>query len=286
MGFKTTVEIDGKQHEVEIDGVIPEAKVNELYMPKDAFQAEMKRRVDSAIEGEREKLLEGRFTLDDLEGNEELRGQVITKLDLKPGAGGKSEEEFAAAIRKAREEATRDLTVREIDPRKKELEKAGHRITALTQKALRAEIVRAAAALGVKPSLLKPPTPDAQPPIVAMLENAFGYDGEAETWFVREGDSFKVAPNATKDRLYMNVEEFLTSWTEDKGNAEFIDAQRQPGPGLGGDKTPGTQSGRDVYLSPEEAADHTKFQEAKERATKQGGVVKTTGYDKIPGVTI
>jgi len=283
------------EREVEVPGVMLESQVNELFMPKTAFNAELDRRVKSITEGSykpedlekappeaRAKYVERLAAVDPdvvhlqtLTANPEAKARVLDRLGVKPGAGAPTPEQVAAEAQRIRAQVLGEVKAAEIEPRDKKLAKASARITVLTRGMLRSQILSAAASAGVKKPLLGALNSDTPAPIVSMLEPAFGYDDEKESWFVREGNGFKMAPTPTADRLHMNVDEFVRLWASDKGNSDFIDPQGQAGPGLGGQQPVGVGSGKDIWLTPEEAADHATYEAAAAQAAKQGGVVKT-----------
>lgn len=134
------------------------------------------------------------------------------------------------------------------------------------------DVVLAASRVGVKKALLQPVAAGHEPPIVAMVKGAFGYDAERAAFFLRDGDGFALSSNPTKEKLHADVDEFFDRWAKDKVNQDLLDQQRQSGAGFGNDRS----AGGVITLSRADARDAAKYQQAHEQAKKTGATVQIT----------
>jgi hypothetical protein len=253
--MKTTVQVEGKSVEVEIPGVISEADVAARYMPKDVFEAELARRGTSIAE--KAGYINPK-TLDDA-GKQKL----AESLGLKPAAGNDGD------VGKQLERAQKEWAARELTPVVEREQAAKTEIETLRRDRLTDGLVAAAARAGVKAVLLNPPAPGAKPPIVAMLEQSFGFDEKTRNWYAKgTGEQpFLFAAQPTGAQPYKTVDEFLGDWARVPGNKEFIGITTQQGPGLQGG---GSGGGAGVVISRADYKNPTKYRIAKEAAAKAG----------------
>lgn len=152
--------------------------------------------------------------------DEDFRSQAVDALGIKPG-GKPSGEEMQAAFKQWEQQ--------HVAPLKTRLETAEGRVERLTRKDLHGQIVQHAAALGVKAAFLKPPVPGAPPPVVHILESAFGHDPQTDGWYVKAGDGFAYSTNPTQDRPYKGVDEFLREWAQTDEAKELLEPRSRNG---------------------------------------------------------
>lgn len=253
--MKLSAMLDGKSVEVEVpDGAfIPQAEVTQKYVAKPVHDHEMAQlRTQLKDVKKPEQLLE----------DEEFRATAIEKWGLKPGKGGRTSSEDLEAARK-------DWDAKVLKPVAEENAALKTKSQRLLRRQLEAELIAAAGAAGVKPQFLKPPTKGARAPIVSLLEGAFGFDEQTDSWYAKDGDRFAVAAKPVDGAIYKGPAEFVAEWAGDKANADFVVDQRQRGAGFGGTGG-GGGSGRPHVLSREDARDPMKYRAAKAAAEKAG----------------
>lgn len=284
MKRKFKITIDGAEREIEIDvpvaelvrelpaeerktqlGMLTREEIAQTHLPRETFEAEMTRRVNSATQGY--------VKLDDLPKDEKLRQKIFDLLGVKISADGKPQltADQVAQLQK-------DWREKELAPAVQRAEKAESRIKGLLNQGLSSAIVQAAAAAGVHEHMLKPPAEGQLAPIVAMLAPMFKYSDEHDAHFVGAKDGFAFSADPQRSGSpYKGVTEFVTEWAASKDNSPFINAKTPGGPKLGG---PGGPKGGAVTI--EEPSDRPitlqEYQAASQEAGEGGRVVvKTAG---------
>ena len=234
MKHKVKVPPSAAEQEIEIEldlatlGLITKQELGEKYSPKDVFEAELGRRVAS--------ITKGRYTLEDLESNAELKQKVMDKLGVKLTPDGKPQltADQVASLQE-------DWRKRELTPVVGEKEKAVSRVQKLLDRILEGEILQAGVEAHLFDHLLKPVSQGGPVPIVSMLRPAFGFSDEHEAHFVKKGEGFEFSsdPKAT-GRPYMTPREFVLDWATKKENAPFVNTAKPGAPKLG---QPGIEGG-------------------------------------------
>lgn len=224
------------------------------YVPQTAFENEVNRRVEAGVKTKTQELRTS--LLDD----EEFRTGALKKWNIDPNAKPGEKPDL--------ERMQSEWRDRELKPVKTELEKREQRIQSLLSGKRDSQIVRSAAAHGVKKRYLNPTAEGADPLVVAMFAHMFGYDEQTDDWYVKNGDSgFAFGKNPTTGKPYRTVDEAIEDWASKPENKEFLDDNRQGGPGFG---EPGG-SGGVVRMTREQALNNPKaYHDAREKAAKEG----------------
>jgi len=264
--FKTTVTVEGNQHEVEVtppNGYYDQEEVAESFVPKDSVESTIRQRVERAKRDARSSLLD----------DEDFVQEVASKHGLQKSDG--EPPDLDERLKAARQEWERQ----NLKPLEQRLEEKEKRERDLLRSKLQSDIL-AAASGKVEDPLLKS-GPGGTPRIVGLLGGDFAWDPDHGHFAVVEGfddegnPRFKYSGNPKESGSpHMSVQEFVDQWVEDKENAHFVKRTRQSGPNLG---EPGGGTGKNVVLTPEQASDHTTYAKAQEQAEKQGGHVVVQG---------
>ena len=235
------------------------------FMPTAKFQEELNRRgISIATKAGYKKPEE--LTREEIMAVAAAKG---VKLPAEPGAvaPGDAAAAIEAAVNKNRKTwETAELTP--LQTKLKEQEEENDRLMAQT---LYSQIISAAAAVGVEDALLKPPTKNAQAPIVSMLADAFALDVDTKQFLVLsdDGEGFAFSDKPTEDHPYKDVAEFVKAWAEDKANAKFI-RPGQRGPNLQGVVAGGRAGVGPVHLSKADSRNARTVQAAVVEATRRG----------------
>ncbi len=224
MPDKIKVEIEGKEHEVELPGgYISEDSLGDKYVKKDFFEQEVQRRVKSAKENAK----------NELKSDNEFFAAFAKERGIPLSEDGKYKPPSKPDIDidKIKSEVEQNLRDTEIAPREQKLNK-------LLQSKLHGEIIQAASAVGIKKSLIESFNDGAAPPIVNMVKEYFGYDEENDYWAIRDGEKFRYSNNPNNSRPYMGAKEFLEVLKKNDSWKDFFEDTRQRGSNF-----QGTQSG-------------------------------------------
>ncbi len=253
------------------EGYVTPEQLAEDYTPKAIFQTELGQRATSIIKNE------GYVKPDSLLDNEDFRAKALDKWQVKVAP-----DEAAAAQERADaiETARATWEAQKLTPATQKLDKASARITGLLLRDLHNQITNAADEVGVLESLRKSPVKGQPAPIVHMMAEYFGYHDESDAWAVKKQNEdgtagFTYATKPETNQPYQGVMEFMTVWSENESNKQFLVDPRQRGPGL----QPGggaERRGGVVQLSYEDSQDAIKYRAAKEKADKMGGEVEIT----------
>jgi hypothetical protein len=253
---------DGKTVEVEVNGVVAEADLSTKYVPKEAVQTIVQDRLT--------QFAQGHVKLDDISTKPELKERVLSLLGIKSQSGDGSD------VGKQLEGAKKQWTETELKPVIEREQAAKTEIESLRRDRLTDSIVAAAARAGVKGTLLNPPFPGSKPPIVAMLEQGFGFEDKTRQWYAKGAAAdqpFAFSAKPTGSQPYKAVEEAVLDWARKPENKEFIGVTTQSGPGLGGGSV---NTGGVGFISTADARDPRKYRIAKEAAQKAGVELQLT----------
>lgn len=241
----TTIEVN---HEVEAEGVevyTPDQR-KQLFLPKKDFA----RRAESLKAKHRAELLQ----------DDEFKTEALDSWGVKPGGEnnqGDLTERLAAERQKWEQQ--------HLTPLQSELQKTTGRITNLLRGKLHADIVSAAAQVGIKDEFLKPVGPKKVPLIINMLEPFFAHDNESDSWLVAEGDGFAFASKPSAEKTYKDVFEFVGEWGAE--NQSFLkETPRQNGPNVSNPNSP--QTSQDLKTQIQEAETAGKFDLANQLKTQ------------------
>jgi len=234
------------------------------FMPSAKFQEELNRRgISIATKAGYKKPEE--LTPEEIKALAEQKG---VKLDAEAASPSDTAVAIETAVKKNRTQwETAELTP--LQQKLKEQEEENDRLLASQ---LYSQIIAVAAAAGVDDVLLKAPTKNMQPPIVSMLADAFSYDLDTKQFLVTsdDGEGFAFSDKPSEAHPYKDVEEFVTSWAEDKANAKFIKAG-QRGPNLQGTVAGGGRAGAGpVHLSRADSRNARMVQAAVAEAVRRG----------------
>lgn len=173
------VTIDGQTHDVDLDaitfaddetpqGFVSTAKVNEIT--------------------QREKAKAKRSAKAELMQDPDHKAAVLDEfgIELRDDGTVKGAPKDAKAL-----EA--QWTAKHVAPLQARLDEATKAVETTRAKALQSQILAAATEAGVKPALLKPAPGTDRPVIVDMVQGAFAYDPDSDSFGVRDGDTIKYA---------------------------------------------------------------------------------------------
>lgn len=205
-----TVTIDGKPVQVaKPEGVFTQDEVKAAYVPKTYFETEVARR------------LKGKVSKQDLIADEDFVAEVASAHGLsKAGDSQQNLDEFRTKL-------TAEFERTKLSPITAKAAKLEAEVAKLRGSTLQADILQAAAAAGLKKSLLSATV--GQPMAVGLFANQFGFDEETGNWYLRDGNGF--APSASGKTPYVTASEFVSRWANDPANRDFVEsAQGAPTP--------------------------------------------------------
>lgn len=211
---KVTVQHEGKDIEVELEGWVSEAAVAAEYIPK----AKHERVVHE------EKAKARRATLTGALADEDFKAKALSAWDIdltKNGSGEKLSDQQLAAARL-------DWDKKALVPLQEQLAAKDAGLSKLQQKVLQKSILAAARAFKVKPELVETLPGSAKPAIVSMLEGAFGLHDEDGEFYVKKsnGDGFEV--NAGQGAsVYAGIDDYFAQIAKDKQYVRFFDRPQQ-----------------------------------------------------------
>lgn len=237
--------------------------VKDTHVPKDRVSADIDRRVRSIIENQ------GLKKADELLADDAFVQRVAEQHGLvKKGSEANSASAEAAAqqIRDALARQRAEIEQREIKPRDEKLTLAEQREERRLSRQLDRDLNIALRDAGVKKALL--------PAVVGMLRDRFGYDDEADDFFVEDpktGDP--MISSGSGKNTYKDINEFVQEFVEQSENAEYLDRQTQGGPGVSGSRRPGGEAGT-VTLTAEQASDASVYNQALQKVGGDHSKVK------------
>jgi hypothetical protein len=244
--MKTTVQVEGKPVEVEIDAV-PTSEVSKSYMPKEVVEQIVKDRLA--------QFAKGHVKIDGLDEAGKLAlvkslGIEVMEVD-EDGAPAKGN------LGKQLEAAKNEWAQKELTPAVEEAKRYKAEVESLRQAKLTDAIIAAAAKAGVLPALLS----GQRPPIAALVgTDAFAFDEKTRSWYVKGENGFAISSSPTEGRPYKTADEFVAEWAKKPENKPFVGITTQGGANLGG----GSASAGDgrVVLTKDQASDGAVYAEA------------------------
>lgn len=217
-----TVEIDGEEHEVEVD------LEDEGLLTQDEFKARMSKEVKRRVEAAKREAREGRYTLDDLADDDELLGEFRTlhpelfATENGDGDGdepkGYTEEELERRLEKLRK--------KEVEPLQSDLESYKSEAERLRVEKLDREVVEAAGELGVRRGLI--------PLVKRFYRDQMDYSSDHSEWFRRDGDGFEPSVDDDFDADYVTVLEDLKQRKRSGDYADWFTSSTREGAGYSG----------------------------------------------------
>lgn len=230
MKRKVTVQHNGADLEIELEGYLPEAEVESAYTPK--------AKVESLIREEKAKAK--RSALAGALADEEFRTKALAQWGIDPNAkpgtgGGKLTDEQIAAMQK-------EIEAKKLNPLMEENATLKQSIASLHTKVLHKSILAAAQAAGVKPEYLTALPGGGAPAIISMAAPAFGYHDEHGEFYQknRAGDGYEISPSKEAGRMYATVDDYFGTLAKDKEYARFFEKTTQQ-VGSGKPRLDGTQ---------------------------------------------
>lgn len=267
--IKVKVEAAG-EHEIEVpEEFLHKDDINEKYAPKDTFQAELERRVES-ITKERKKPED--LIVDDVFVKsliDKRKDDVIKMLGLpKPGEG--------PDLTKVATEAEARVREAEVKPLAEQVKAGAEEISGLRGRDLDAQVHEAANTVGVVPDLVD---------LVKMyVRDRVGWDPKLKQWFVKkvdgsEGFEFSTDPKAG-GAPYKKVRELLQDMARDPARKAWFADRTQAGADFRGN---GDVRGMTVDIFNKlKPADKTKFMtEHPEEAARIMGEIQTAGESRL-----
>lgn len=231
---------DGTEHEVAVpQDVVFQAVDGHGMIREDKVGKDLDRRVRSIIEKQGLKTAEE--FLSDAEALKKAREGYVP---VGSGHDGDAQKQLVSALEKQRA----DIENREIKPREEKLTAAQQREETLLQRDLDRQLGIALRDAGVKKALL--------PAAVAMLRERMALNDEDGEFYVADASDNFVLSKTGGQNVYQTVAEGVGEWAADQANSDWIDAQAQGGPGVGGgrsrkgDGEPGT-----IQVTEEQARD-------------------------------
>lgn len=172
-----TVTINGEAHEVDLDAItFEEGEVPGGFVTTERLQSEVQRRVAGARRTARVDYLK-----DDTFFREAAAHRGIElREDGQPK--GASKDDKAALER---------FKAQYLTPLEEKLEGAQQSVERYRRRALEADILQAAAELGIKDTFMKPVSAGASAPIVTLLRDALAYDSESDSWALHENGQIR-----------------------------------------------------------------------------------------------
>jgi len=228
--FKTTVEVKGEKHEVEVtppEGYLDSEELTAGYVPKENVDSVVSARVRKEVA---DKVSRART---DFLGDDDFVQEVAKRHGLqKPGQEPKLDEQ----IKSAQERWERE----HLEPLRKQTEE----LTSANKRLLKSKLVsEVLGAIGgkVEDALLEQ-NASGVPRVMGLVEGDFAWDQEHGRFAVvrRRNDDGTVEFEQTGKRVsetgspYMGVQEYLeTKFLSDKRFAPFLKSTRQKGAGVG-----------------------------------------------------
>lgn len=229
MEVTRTVEINGEEHEVEV-----EVDPDEVGMlTKDEFKKRLSQEVAKVRKAERQKA-DGKYSLDELTSNEELLEELrernpelfATEDGDGDGTSGLTEEELERRLEKLRK--------KEVEPLKQELETYQTEAKRLRVEKLDREVVEAAGELGVRRGLI--------PLVKRFYRDQMDYSADHREWFKRDGDGFEPSVDDDFDGDYVTVLEDLKQRKASGDFDDWFESSTREGAGYGGSEGGGQPS--------------------------------------------
>lgn len=213
----------------EIDFALPDDflhkdDIKESYLPKDHFEGELKRRVDSVTKGmhKKEDLLKDEEFLKEVAQSN--RDKLIPLMGIDPKGN-------LPDLEKLTNEVTERVTKTHVDPLKVQVSQLGEENNALRLRSLSAQVYSA----GSRPDSRI--VPDLLELVEIHVRGKAGWDQERKEWFIKNaaGDGFELSSNPKKGgHPYKTVDEFISDLAREEGKKAWFEAPGQPGAGYSG----------------------------------------------------
>ena len=215
MARKITVQHEGKDIEVELEGWIPQADVDAGYVAKS--------KVDQIVREEKAKAK--RSTLAGALNDPQFKAQALSAWDidltkLGTGSGEKLSDQQLAA-------AKQEWEAKALRPLQEQLKARDDATGKLQRRILHKSILASARAHRVREDLLETLPGGNQPAIVTMLEPAFGLHEDDGEFYARKLDGDGFQPSTRQESLYATVDDYFAGIAKDTKYAKFFEPQRQ-----------------------------------------------------------
>lgn len=155
--------------------------------------------------------------------DEGFRKEVLAKAGVDPDKKGGSDKSVDEAS--IVERVQKELRDREVKPLQEKLTGMEQSVAKGRHKQLVSSLTAELIEAGVKKSVAAR--------IAEIEAGRFGYDEKTDSFAVKTAEGFEFSSNASQDAPYKGTKEFATGWAGDKLNADFVDRQKQGGPGMG-----------------------------------------------------
>lgn len=216
---KMTIELDGKTHELPVPkGFVHEDDIKDKYTPKDAFQEELTRRVQSVTKGlvkEEDLVKDPEFFKRYTEAKKE---DLMKALNIPPSKD-------PVDVTKIQTEVMERIRRDEVKPLETGLKTASEEIGQLRSRDLDAQVVQIGSVLRV--------VPDLQDLVKIFVRERSGWDAERKQWFIKKFDGtegFELSADPTKGGYpYMTVKEFLENDKRKGDHKNWYETGTQPG---------------------------------------------------------
>lgn len=269
---KLTIESDGKKIEAQIPAEwVHKDELGETHVPKDQFQAELARRVESITKGlvKPEELLADEKFLKRIA--EEKKDPLMKLLNIKPPAND-------IDVAKLQTEAMERVRREELTPLQEKISGAEEEIGSLRVRALDAQVAEAANQHRVEPELLDL--------VKLYVRERVKWDPKLREWFVKKSDGsdgFEFSTNPKQGgHPYMGVAEFIEQTKKSGGKKAWFLAGTQAGPGFSG--TGGGSGGTatlDQFRKMTPAQQTQVYRETPELFNQFMEQIRTDGEDKL-----
>lgn len=245
---------DGTTHEVSLDAVVfTPGETPAGFVTTDHLASEVKRRVAGAKRSAETELLSS----DDFwRQAAEARGIELREDGMPKGASRDDE------TARARWEA------QHLAPVRTQLQTAQDQVARLRSRALEADLVSAAAELGMSEALLKPLAPGTPPPLVTMTRDAFVYDDDSDGWALKGESGVRYGADGHVAGARTLVEEMKAN----EAYKAYFRPTTMSGPGIA---KPGSSDGKrwtEAEIESLSLEDYQRHREAIQQAYREGRI--------------
>lgn len=217
-----TVEIDGEEHEVELD-------TDEMgLLTKDEHKSQVSEEVKRRVEAAKRKAREGRFTLDDVAEDEDLQKTLrdrypeLFEAASQNGDGGDDDALTEEDLARFREKWERE----NLKPVREELEQLSEEAKSLRVEKLNRQVQEAAAELGVRKGLRRA--------LMLEYQNRMAYSEEDGEWFVQDGDGFELSTSDGDNRYVTVAEDIAERKSSGDLAPDWFESNQRAGAGFEG----------------------------------------------------
>lgn len=225
-----TVEIDGEEHEVEVE-VDPS---EHGFLPKDEFKERLSEEVAKARQAEREKA-DGKYSLDEVATDEELLGELRDRNPDLFSENGDGDGE--RTLTEDDLDRFRDKWEREnLKPVEERAEQLAEEARTLRVEKLDREVIEAASDLDFRDD------PGVRRGLKLLVRDEMDYSEEDAEWYRTDGDGFEISTSEESESRYVTVREFLREMRDSGDYDSWLQSSTREGAGYGG--TEGGGGGR------------------------------------------